>query len=149
MDEKTRQQIQSVLAGSGSRADKARHLVEMLRFRNNYRWAGIYEVSGEEVVNLGWSGPTAPAHLRFPASQGLCGAAAKSGAAVVVGDVTKDARYLSTLGTTRSEIIVPVKNRAGKVAGLLDAESDEVNAFGDEDRAYLEEWARELSALWE
>jgi putative methionine-R-sulfoxide reductase with GAF domain len=56
----------------------------------------------------------------------------------VVGDVRKDARYLPTFHTTRSEIIVPMRNDHHQIVGMLDAESDELNAFGEDDRQFLE-----------
>jgi putative methionine-R-sulfoxide reductase with GAF domain len=56
----------------------------------------------------------------------------------VVGDVHKDKRYLPTFHTTRSEIIVPLRCEDRHIAGMLDAESDKVNAFGEEDRQFLE-----------
>ena len=79
-----------------------------------------------------------PAYPRFPISQGLCGAALESRQSVVVGDVRKDTRYLPTFHTTRSEMIVPMMNGHGHIVGMLDAESEKLNAFGDEDRQFLE-----------
>jgi len=55
-----------------------------------------------------------------------------------VGDVSKDKRYLPAFHTTRSEIIVPMKNEHKHIVGMLDAESDKLNAFGDEDKQFLE-----------
>ena len=82
---------------------------------------------------------TGPAtYPRFPISQGLCGAALDSGKPVIVGDVSKDLRYLPTFHTTRSEIIVPMRNDHKHVLGMLDAESDKLNAFDDEDLQFLE-----------
>ena len=75
---------------------------------------------------------------RFPITQGLCGAALDSGKPVIVGDVSKDLRYLPTFHTTRSEIIVPMRNDHRHVLGMLDAESDKLNAFSDEDLQFLE-----------
>jgi L-methionine (R)-S-oxide reductase len=58
--------------------------------------------------------------------------------AISVGDVRKDARYLPTFHTTRSEIIIPVVNEQKQVVGMLDAESEKTNAFQTEDRQFLE-----------
>jgi GAF domain-containing protein len=71
-------------------------------------------------------------------SQGLCGAALESGKPIIVGDVHKDPRYLPTFHTTRSEIVVPMRNEHRHILGMLDVESDQLNAFGDEDRQFLE-----------
>ena len=40
------------------------------------------------------SGEEPATYARFPISQGLCGAALESGQPVIVGDVSKDLRYL-------------------------------------------------------
>jgi hypothetical protein len=35
-----------------------------------YRWVGLYEVTEQEIVAIGWSGPGAPVYPRFPVTQG-------------------------------------------------------------------------------
>ena len=39
---------------------------------------------------------------------------------------------------TLSEIVVPMTNQHRHILGILDVESDKLNAFGDEDRQFLE-----------
>lgn len=142
-------QIRNVLAGKENRAAKAERVAALLRQAGGYRWVGICEVAGNEIAVIAWSGPDAPTHPRFPASQGLCGAAVRSRAPVVVGDGTKDPRYLTTFGSTRSEIVVPVLDPAtGSALGVIDVESERFNAFSDDDRPFLEECARELAGLF-
>ena len=141
--------LREILSFPGDRVGKARRIAGAIREMGGYRWAGIYEVSPEEIGVVAWSGPNAPAHPRFPTGQGLCGAAVLARSTIAVGDVTRDLRYLTTLGTTRSEIVVPILDPAtGQVVGLLDVESDLVDAFGEEDRRCLEECAAALEPLW-
>jgi L-methionine (R)-S-oxide reductase len=67
----------------------------------------------------------------------------------VVGDVSKDPRYLTAFGSTHSEIIVPVLDRTGcKVVGTIDVESDRVDAFSEEDRAALERCATVVAGIF-
>jgi L-methionine (R)-S-oxide reductase len=113
-------------------------VAEMIRDARDYRWVGIYKIVKEEFVVMAGTGDEPPAYPRFPITQGLCGAALESGKPVVVGDVRRDPRYLPTFHTTRSEIIVPMVNEDKDIRGMLDAESDKANAFGDEDRQFLE-----------
>ena len=87
---------------------------------------------------LAETGSEPPAYQRFPITQGLCGAALDSGEPIIVGDVHKDLRYLPTFHTTRSEIIVPMRNEHRHILGMMDVESDKLNAFSDEDRQFLE-----------
>jgi L-methionine (R)-S-oxide reductase len=137
------------VAPEGSGPETARRVAETIRSAGGYRWVGIYEVTADEIAALGWTGTEAPAFPRFPVTQGLCGAAVRSGAPVVVGDVRSDPRYLTTFGSTRSEIVVPVKDEKGEVVGLVDVESERPNAFGDDDRRFLESCADALLALFE
>jgi L-methionine (R)-S-oxide reductase len=138
-----------VLRSAEGREAKGERIAETIRSAGDYRWVGIYEVSGEEIAVIGWSGPGEPAYPRFPITQGLNGAAVSSGEAVVVGDVTTDPRYLTAFGSTRSEIIVPVIEPATqKVVGTIDVESELKNAFTDADRATLERCAATIADLF-
>jgi L-methionine (R)-S-oxide reductase len=141
--------IRNVLAGGSDRVRKARLVADSIRLAGDYRWVGIYDAGSEEIAALAWSGEGDPAHPRFPSSQGLCGAAVASGKTILVGDVTKDPRYLTTLSTTRSEIILPVfAPGVTRPAGLIDVESALVDGFGEADREMLENCAVAISSLW-
>lgn len=113
-------------------------IAEMIRAARDYRWVAIYKIVKEDFVIVAGTGQEPPAYPRFPVTQGLCGAALESRKAIVVGDVRKDVRYLPAFHTTRSEIIVPMVNEDKKVVGMLDADSDKLNAFDTEDRQFLE-----------
>jgi L-methionine (R)-S-oxide reductase len=136
-------------ATRSERAAKARRAAELIRSAGSYRWVGVYDVIGDEIAVLAWSGPGSPAVPRFSVSQGLCGSAVRSGATVVVGDVTQDPRYLTTFGTTRSEIVVPVMSLARNAVGVIDVESERLDAFTDQDRTFLEACGRAMASLWE
>src|SRR5215475_7053999 len=66
--------------------------------------------------------------LRAAASEGLVGAAATLREPVVVPDVTADPRYLMVNPETRSELSIPMMHK-GKVIGVLDLESPQLNYF--------------------
>src|SRR6266436_4639632 len=135
---KTLQEIGAFVLAGGCAPKRMREVAEMIRVSRKYRWVGIYKVTRKEFVVLAGTGDEPPAYARFPITQGLCGAALESGKPIVVGDVRKDPRYLPAFHSTRSEIIVPMINENKRVVGMLDAESDKVNAFGTEDRQFLE-----------
>lgn len=110
---------------------------------------GIYDVGETEIRALAWTGEESPAFPRFPVDQGLNGEAVRSGRIVNVGDVTRDPRYLTAFGTTRSEIIVPVRETGReRVRGTIDVESERTDAFGDEDQSLLARCAEALAPLW-
>jgi L-methionine (R)-S-oxide reductase len=111
---------------------------------NQYSWVGIYLVKGKELVLGPWKGPRATEHVRIPVGQGVCGAAAASGETELVDDVQTDIRYLACFGSTRSEIVVPIKKK-GEVVGEIDIDSDLPGAFTGNDKTFLEEIAGLLS----
>jgi GAF domain-containing protein len=129
------------------RGERARHLAELIREQFGRRWVGLYEVTADEVVNLAWSGPTAPAHPRFPRGSGLTGAAIAERRTIVSNDVANDPRYLTALESTGSELIVPIVVDDA-VCGTLDVEDARTDAFSDVDLAQLEAVARELGPLY-
>ena len=140
-------ELRSIVAYSGNIERAATRAADAIRREIVGRWVGIYGVGEREIEILGWSGGGLPAHPRFPLEQGLCGAAVASRTAVVVPDVRLDPQYLETFGTTRSEIVVPIL-LMGRVVGVIDVESDRLNAFSERDRARLDRAAAVLSSLW-
>jgi GAF domain-containing protein len=143
-------QLRGKLEAAVSSEAKAKGIAEAIRDSGAYRWAGIYEINGEEIAAIAWTGGDPPAFPRFPMTQGLCGDAVRARTTVVAGDVAKDPRYLTTFGTTQSEIVVPIFSRGSQTAlGLIDVESERLNAFGDADRAFLEDCAMLAAGLWE
>ena len=111
----------------------------MVRKELHYRWIGIYKIVRDDFVIIAGTGQHPPTYARFPVTQGLCGATAETGETLIVGDVHKDPRWLPAFWTTQSEMVVPVKSeKDGHVLGVIDAESDQLNAFDDDDRDFLE-----------
>src|SRR5918997_6569169 len=97
-------EVSRVLQSVGDRREKAASVAKVVRRARDYRWVGIYEVTGEEIAVIGWNGLGEPAYPRFPITQGLSGTVVSSGETVVVGDVTADPRYLTAFGSTRFEV---------------------------------------------
>ena len=69
--------------------------------------------------------------LRAAASEGIVGAAATTREPVLVPDVTADPRYLMANPETRSELAIPMIHK-GKVIGVLDLESPQLNYFTED-----------------
>jgi len=66
--------------------------------------------------------------LRAAVTEGIVGAAATLKEPVLVPDVTADPRYLMVNPETRSELAIPMIHK-GKVIGVLDLESPQLNYF--------------------
>jgi putative methionine-R-sulfoxide reductase with GAF domain len=120
-------------------------VVELLHHRvPHYTWVGIYLMDGPSELVLGpFRGKPSP-HTRIPLNQGICGAAASQKQTVVVADVNADSRYLACSLETKSEIVVPIMH-AGRCLGEIDVDSDQPNAFGDDDQQLLEAVAAKIA----
>ncbi|HUK53070.1 MAG TPA: SpoIIE family protein phosphatase [Candidatus Binatia bacterium] len=73
---------------------------------------------------------------RIPVGKGITGAAAQTGQPVLVGDVSRDPRYLSAVESVRSEMAVPLLLE-GRVTGVLDIQSRELESFNREQQQVL------------
>jgi sigma-B regulation protein RsbU (phosphoserine phosphatase) len=69
--------------------------------------------------------------MQRAASEGIVGAAAALREPVLVPDVTADPRYLMVNPETRSELSIPMIHK-GKVIGVLDLESPQLNYFTED-----------------
>jgi L-methionine (R)-S-oxide reductase len=143
-----RDAVRAVAERRVARGERAQRIADLVRTATSRRWVGVYEVTPTEVINLAWSGPSPPAHLRFPAEQGLTGAAISARETVVSNDVAGDPRYLTALVSTGSEMIVPILVD-DRVVGTLDVEDETTDAFNDDDRRLFELVAREIGSLFD
>jgi phosphoserine phosphatase RsbU/P len=86
--------------------------------------------------------------LRVAASEGIVGAAATLREPVLAPDVSADPRYLMVNPETRSELAIPMLHK-GKIIGVLDLESAQLNAFSDEHVQTLSTLAANLAVSLE
>jgi sigma-B regulation protein RsbU (phosphoserine phosphatase) len=74
--------------------------------------------------------------LVIPVGTGLIGTAAKLNEPLRIADVRTDPRYLNVHSETRSELVVPLTSK-GRVVGIIDLESTEVNYFTEYHQRFL------------
>jgi L-methionine (R)-S-oxide reductase len=141
-------ELRKAIALPAERNQRGARAAAVIRRFGAYRWVGLYDVGDNEIAILGWDGPSAPAHPRFPRGKGLCGSAVASAKPVIAGDVRTDPRYLTTHTSTRSEMVIPVIS-GDSVVGLIDVESERPSAFDQRDKELLEGCAAVLLPLWE
>jgi putative methionine-R-sulfoxide reductase with GAF domain len=139
--------VYAVAKQAGSRVERAQHLADLIRASTGRRWVGVYQVTRDKVVNLAWSGPSAPAHPSFSVGDGLTGAAIEARESVLSNDVAHDPRYLTALTSTGSELVVPIVIGAG-VVGTLDVEDERSDAFGPDDQRLFERAAGAMGPLF-
>lgn len=99
-------------------------------------WTGFYRVVAPELLKIG---PYQGGHgcLVIPFARGVCGASARTGKVLNVPDVDAFPDHIACSSTTRSELVLPVWNGAGRLLGVLDLDSNTPAAFTVEDEAHL------------
>ncbi len=95
---------------------------------DRFDWTGFYRVTAPELLKIG---PYQGGHgcLVIPFSRGVCGAAARTGQVQRVPDVDAFPGHIACASSTRSEIVLPVVNSAGKLLGVFDIDSNQPDAF--------------------
>ncbi|MGY9028806.1 MAG: GAF domain-containing protein [Rhodobacterales bacterium] len=95
---------------------------------DRFDWTGFYRVTSPEMLKIG---PYQGGHgcLQIPFTRGVCGAAARLGETQLVPDVKAFADHIACASSTRSELVLPVWDRAGTLLAVLDIDSDQFDAF--------------------
>ncbi|SLN61086.1 Free methionine-R-sulfoxide reductase [Falsiruegeria litorea R37] len=99
---------------------------------DRFDWTGFYRVTEPELLKIG---PYQGGHgcLVIPFARGVCGAAARTGEVQLVPDVEAFPGHIACATSTRSELVLPVHNTRGEVIAVFDIDSDQPDAFTQED----------------
>ncbi len=99
---------------------------------DRFDWTGFYRVTAPELLKIG---PYQGGHgcLVIPFSRGVCGAAARTGEVQLVADVDAFPGHIACASSTRSELVLPVWNGAGRLLGVFDIDSNQPDAFTQAD----------------
>lgn len=109
-----------------------------------FDWVGVYLLESDALVLGPFRGePTE--HVRIPLGEGVCGSVAARGETEVVPDVRKRPGHIACSLSTRSEVVAPII-RGGRVLGVLDVDSDTLDAFGEREVRLVEEAAADIAA---
>lgn len=113
-------------------------LSALLHHAFGHLWTGFYRVvEPDRLLRVGpYQGSLGCQEIAF--GRGVCGTAAAERRTVVVADVHAFPGHIACDPRSRSEIVVPVFDAAGALIAVLDIDSPEPEAFGDDDREGLE-----------
>ena len=131
-------QVSSLAEGETNRIGLLANVTALLRmtFGERFFWAGFYLVHGDELALGPFQGDIACMHIGR--GRGVCGTAWEKDTTLMVPDVEQFPGHIACSTLSRSEIVVPLHDANGKVTGVLDIDSKELNAFDEDDRQGLE-----------
>jgi len=98
-------------------------------------WVGFYRVVDNQLVLGPFQGPIAC--TRIQKGRGVCGKAWEMNQTIIVANVDEFPGHIACSSESKSEIVLPVYNKAKELIGVLDVDSDSYNDFSNIDEAGL------------
>ncbi len=90
--------------------------------------------------------PLKSVSLKLRVGEGITGWVARTGRSARVGDVARDARYIMVKENVQSELAVPLEVN-GEVRGVLNVDSDRLDAFSADDEQLLQDLALQAAKV--
>lgn len=133
-------QVESLLEGVNNVPGQLANAAAIMHETMGWWWTGFYLVKDEKLQLGPFQGPVAC--YKIKRGRGVCGTAWQENRTIVVPDVEQFPGHIACSSESRSEIVVPLRDKSGNVLGVLDIDSRELATFDDEDARWLEEIAR-------
>lgn len=132
-------QLESLVADEADTIANLSNIAAALKQSMNFFWVGFYIVKNDQLVLGPFQGPIACTRINF--GKGVCGTSWKEQKTILVPNVDEFPGHIACSSASKSEIVLPAfKN--GKVALVLDVDSDKLNDFDSTDHEALEKVMR-------
>jgi GAF domain-containing protein len=130
-------QLENLLTATDDNIAKMATINAVLYHKMDYFfWMGFYILRNGKLTVGPYQGPVACQVLKK--DTGVCWAGINRNESIVVADVEQFPGHIACDSRSKSEVVVPVKDREGKTYAILDVDSKDLNSFDETDRIYLE-----------
>ncbi|MDB5007494.1 MAG: hypothetical protein JWP45_1887 [Mucilaginibacter sp.] len=129
-------QIEALLYNEPDLVANLANICAALKEQFNWFWVGFYLVKDNELVLGPFQGPVAC--TRIGMGKGVCGTAWQQEKTLIVPNVDEFPGHIACSSLSKSEIVIPAFNN-GKVAAVLDVDSEVLDQFDTTDAQYLEQ----------
>lgn len=131
------EQLADLLKDKPNQIARMATIVAVLHHKKDYYfWTGFYLLDGGELIVGPYQGSLAC--IKLKKDTGVCWAGINQGETIVVPDVHLFPGHIACDSRSNSEIVVPLKDKDGKIIGVLDIDSKELESFDDVDAKWLE-----------
>lgn len=137
-------QLQALVHGENDLTANLGNIMAALKYELGFFWVGVYLIKGDQLVLGPFQGPLACTRIAY--GKGVCGKAWQQAQTIVVEDVEKFPGHIACSTLSKSEIVIPIMN-GHNVVGVLDADSDKLSFFDDDDAHGLERICSLISGL--
>lgn len=135
--ERIYKQLSELVLKSNNAQARMATIIAVLHHKFDYFfWTGFYLIDeGKMTVNQ-YQGPVACQILEK--DKGVCWAAFNQKKTIVVEDVHAFPGHIACDSRSNSEVVVPFRNKAGEIVGVLDIDSKDKASFSEVDARWLE-----------
>ena len=137
-------QIEALISHEPDLTANLANIASALKYGMAFFWAGFYLVKEDELVLGPFQGPVACTRIRR--GKGVCGTAWKQAKTILVPDLEQFPGHIACSSDSKSEIVIPAF-KDGKVALILDVDSDKRNDFDATDEQYLKQLMKVVERL--
>ena len=111
------------------------NITALLKNNFNWFWVGFYKVEGNFLILNAFQGPVAC--VKIPKGKGVCGKSWEKEKSIIVDNVELFEGHINCNKESKSEIVIPIKNKKGVITYILDIDHDKINAFNKIDEMSL------------
>jgi len=135
--ERIHQQLKELLTATDNRISRMATIAAVLHHKmDGFFWTGFYLLSNGNLFVGPYQGPVACQVLAK--DTGVCWTGINQGKTIIVPDVEQFPGHIACDSRSRSEIVVPVRNKEGLIIAVLDVDSKHLEQFDETDAAGLE-----------
>ena len=130
-------QLEDLLHDRPNRIARMATIIAVLHNKIDYFfWTGFYLLDKGELVVGPYQGSLAC--IKLKQNTGVCWAGINQGKTLIVPDVHAFPGHIACDSRSKSEIVVLLKNNKGRINGVLDVDSKELDSFDETDARWLE-----------
>lgn len=139
-------QIEAIIGAEPDIIANMANVAAILKQAFGFFWVGFYINKGTDLVLGPFQGPLACTRIAY--TRGVCGHAYTTQQTILVPNVEAFPGHIACSSASQSEIVVPGIMPSGKVAFVLDVDSDKLNDFDQIDQLGLEQVVGFLVENW-
>ncbi len=124
-------QIAALVAGETDLTANLANITAALKEAFGFFWVGFYIKKESQLVLSAFQGTIACTRIDF--GEGVCGHCCATKKIVIVPNVDEFPGHIVCSSASKSEIVLPIFDKSGDVAMVLDVDSDELNDFSEID----------------
>lgn len=121
---------------------------ELYQSFEHWNWVGFYRLIDSNTLKVG---PYQGKHgcLTIDIQKGVCGKCVREEKTQIENDVSNIPYHIACSSETKSEIVIPVKNRENEIRAVLDIDAERINSFDQIDQIYLEKICALITKIYQ